>query len=150
MANRKKDVEAAIKFSLETSTPSSATPKPAKKTKAASPVTASEVLPGLRKAQRESTVPVHPRAAADRVKRTAEIAAGIDEARMPKQNEAEERWKSGRKVYTEADRAAFAARKEEQRKADLEAYKSTPVSDSEKMAAKKMQLPKKKFGRGRR
>ena len=150
MANRRKDVEAAIKFSVETSTPAASTPKPAKKTRPTSPVTASEVLPGLRKAQREATVPVHPRAAADRVKRTAEIAAGIDEARMPKQDEAEARWKSDRVKYTDADRAAFAARQEEKRKADLEAYKSAPVSDAEKMSAKKMQLPKKKFGRGRR
>lgn len=137
MANRKKAEEAAIKFSVETSTPAQPTPaapKPAKP----NPVTGSEALPGLRKSQREAATPVHPRAAADQKKRQAEVAAGIDEARMPKQSEAEERWKSDRKTYTDEDRKAFAARKEAKRKADLKEYLNAPVSANEVARAKKL------------
>jgi hypothetical protein len=95
-------------------------------------------------------VPTHSRAPADAAKRKQEIAAGIDEARMPKQNEAEERYKSDRKVYTDADRQAFAARQEAKRQEALKAYTENPATDAEKKSAKKMQLPKSKFGRGRR
>lgn len=149
MANRKKAEEAAIKFSVETSQPEAPAAKPAA-AKKPNPVTASPVLPGLQKTQREAVVPEHPRAASDRAKRQEEIAKGIDEARMPKQNEAEERWKSDRKVYTEADRQAFAARKEAARKKALADYTTTPVSDEEKSRARKASLPKRRFGRGRK
>ena len=95
MANRKKAEQDAIDFSKETAAPA----KP-KTTRAAKPktakVVASPALPGLRKAQAEAAVKPHKRAATDKVKRQDEIAKGMEEARMPGQNEAEARWAADR------------------------------------------------------
>ena len=132
MANRKKVEQDAINFSKETAAP--AKPKP---TRAAKPkpvkIVASPALPGLRKAQAEAAVKPHKRAAADRAKRQDEIAKGVEEARMPGQNEAEERWKADRADLTEARKRAEA-----KRVADLNTYNTAPPSAEEEAKVKEL------------
>jgi hypothetical protein len=129
MANRKKAEQDAINFSKETAAP--AKPKVAKPAKLK--IVASPALPGLRKAQAEAAVKPHKRAAADKAKRQDEINQGIEEARMPGQNEAEERWKAGR-----ADLTAARKRAEAKRVAALNTYNTAEVSAEEEAATKEL------------
>lgn len=144
MADRKKANKAAIDFSVETSTPPVAAPK-VSKPKAKRPVVASPVLPGLRKAQAEAAVKPHKRAAVDKVKRQDEIAKGVEEARMPGQNEAEERWKAGRADLTEA-----RANLEEKNRYQVWLHNNTTTSPEEEARAKELRRKGAKKPRGGR
>lgn len=143
MADRKKDKKAAIDFSVETSTPAVAAPK-VSKPKVVKPI-ASPALPGLRKAQAEAAVKPHKRAAADKVKRQDEISKGIQEGRMPGQNEAEERWKAGRADLTKA-----RANLEEKTRYQAWLHNNTATSPEEEASAKELRRKGAKKPRGGR
>lgn len=152
MANRKKAEKAAIDFSVEMSTPPAPSTPKKKPTKPKKPVvTASEALPGLRKAQREAAVKPHPRAAADKAKRQMELKSAAEEARMP----AQPTFEAERHVY---DREGFPAReaarqaqlaKEESERKDFarNRYETAPVREDEIKKANLIRLRTRAVGK---